>query len=306
MKKAVPTLFALGLLAVAWLPVTTASNPSPHRTRSGLRPACQKVKIHQADWSERFREATAGTADAQPFLSDLRDFIHTHPGAESIPLLQKLLASGFDGATGQPWAWDESAGTPLSTTGLRATLLIWLSDCDTGAAMPFAAAIWRSEQATPEDWAIAFHCTLRDNSGGQHTTLLREQGVQLLQREDWLQQPTPGFLQALEMLAAFGGREEFINLTELCGLGLAEGLELAAESAAARLLEAHPHAALAVLAEDPSVLARAPLVRARLVAAAQADDPAQRQWVVRYWNRTDLSAEERLAFTAGFGGEPSL
>jgi hypothetical protein len=158
-------------------------------------------------------------------------------------------------------------------------------------------------KTSPEEWAVSLrNIAWHDpNSRPYLASKMRE----MLSHEPWLQHPSPGFLQAFDVIAYTGDPTFVPQLAQLRREGSGE-VQRAAAVAMDRLSEVAPLKVMDYLNSNPSEYADRPMLRADFYAKADLTVPAQRAAVETYLARPDVTLEEKTKFLAAFATPASF
>jgi hypothetical protein len=124
----------------------------------------------------------------------------------------------------------------------------------------------------------------------------------MLDRQEWLAHPDPGFLEAFDLAVHLGDEEALREMGSVLGLrnqqgGLADnGITHAAFLAMDRLTALDPAQTVGLIQSEPDFLGWAPRHRGALMSRADVRDPQQAVDVAGYLLRPDVAPEERRVF----------
>ncbi len=223
--------------------------------------------------------ASSTNLDRRKILQNLRAQLRAMPRDLAAHAVAAFLETGQDWVTGLGFTIG-SGGTLEDAPTLRVALLDLLGQFDPEKAIALARKIFASPK-NPEEYALGLRALGWQNAEGEYSGELRQHFLSLLDRSEWLQNPSLGFLQAFDVSVHLGGREEIaalasvMKLTDANGAPTALGATHAAFLALDRITQAAPRQTLELLA-DATLLNWAPAHRGALLARADVSEPEQR------------------------------
>ena len=247
-----------------------------------------------------FREA------AEKLFASMINELRAAPREVQTQAIMRYLDAHDDASTGMNFVVGEG-GLLTEAPSIRTAMLNVLAQTDPAKSVDYARKVL-AESQSPDEWALALRNLAMTNTGGEHTEELRQAFKKMIDQPAWLEKAAPGFMQAFDVAAALGGKQEFeelaslVNLENSFGLRVENGVSAAAEHALDRMAFINPGPIVQQIASNAETLSWAPNVRAALMGRANVSDAAQRGAVEAYLQRSDLTAEELTAFAEKFGG----
>jgi hypothetical protein len=239
-----------------------------------------------SDW----RRQAPSREEALDALARLKELAHQGDPSAAAEALIMMLEEGADQSTGLGFVVGEE-GVMDETPTLRAALLDLLGQTDPFLSADYARRLLGQTESADE-YALALRNLAWSDSKGRLAAELREGFRAMLQRGEWMANPTAGFLEAFDVAVEIGSVEELARLIPV-ETGAAESpVTRAAFIALDRLTIRQPSIVTAWLERDPSALAHAPSYRASLMSRWDVRDPAQAAVLARYLQRADLSSDE--------------
>lgn len=227
-------------------------------------------------------------------LADMVDALDPIVGAQT---LISFLESGRDAATGLDFRVGQG-GELSEAPSLRVSAIDLLGRTGSPEAADYSMSVMDDTTASDE-YAVALRNMAWGTSDGT------EVGVrfsEMLDRDEWLEDPTAGFMEAFDVAVAVGGPQMVAELS-LIVLGeadLADGeravLNQPAFIALDRLMLRDPGAVATAFRDDPELLSWAPVQRASLLSRADVSNPSQRDMLGNYLSSTPITGEELAYF----------
>jgi hypothetical protein len=217
-----------------------------------------------------------------------------HPPTTSIQQILAFLKTGEDCPTGSRLVPGEERLD--SAPSIRVALLDLLGRLCRKTNTREAADVGR-ELLQTLDSADEFAVSLRNVAWIEPdaTGYLGERLDALLAYAPWKENPTGGFVAALDAAAFLGESKRLIPLEELAKSEPA-ALQHSAQAAMERLCEFSPLDALRLLNRKTHLLAGLPKIRATLFTKADFSHPDQRKLVETYLDRPDVDPSEKVTF----------
>ena len=244
--------------------------------------------------TEKVRAATTPT-ESKLALSDVRAALRQMDTTEASDWILAQWKTGEDFATELDLTLDSKqnlSGWP----SWRAFLLdiLFLIDPETAAAI--SSDLLQTSQS-PDEWAVAMR-----NLGrlGRHEELLKEKSAELLQRKDWQENPSAGYLEAFDVIVHARQTDLAPVLLDNCDLGDKKAVRHASFLTLDRLLIAAPNEVLPELAKQASQHPQSGLMLSNMIARADVRDEVQRQAVETYLLAPQRTAEELRGFASVF------
>lgn len=240
----------------------------------GLAARIEAVKVRLGD--ERLDPATALTILGELF----RDFREAGP-SPSVAAIVAFLESGEDAGTGLEFLVAEGGLLEEAPT-LRTALLDQLGQLSAPDAAAYAEKIFL-EARNADEWAVNLRNLAWSNEDGRFTGTMGRRLGEMLDRGDWLRQPSAGFVEAFDFSVYLGGQEQVANMASVLSLGPDNGLDHAAFISLDRLTLRDPEMVFDFFEKDGSLMSWSPQVRASLMArAVDPGDAVQRRSLEAY------------------------
>lgn len=260
----------------------------------------------QSDWLRRaFEQAvveiSADPSQAATILSRLKGYIDAMPPKLASEVMQSMLSEpAMDVRTGLGFAVGEN-GRLRAAPSLRVAMLDWLGRIDPTAAAQLADEIF-ARTTDPDEFAISLRNYAWGNPRAKHHPYLRERTLELATKEEWIEAPTAGTLEAFDVFVYARATEAADVLMDLASdqspSGRASGY--AAFLTLDRLYQQQPKELFAALeAEREFESATGPMV-AQMMARSDVRQPEVRQNMERYLLSPNRTQDELEAFTQIF------
>lgn len=313
-KRAIfPVIFGLGLLAAsAFLlserPWSIQKSAQPAHTKAagwispptvtGLVPReeSRAAAVLGAALS-RLRSASDGRA-TRALLADLRQHFGVIPKNQVVRSIRDFLDSKADVDT--HFCFKVGKGGFLTDAPtLRTWLLDYLAQIDPAAAASYARVILNSADS-PDEWALALRDLALGDSSPDERVLLVEKTGDLLNNQDWQQNPTTGYLEAFDVAVFLGDASLANPLAVLMSDPNNPAVAHAAFLALDRMVINNPAAILAALEADPDLMQGRENTRADYFARADVQDAQQREVLESYLLDPQIGAAEVQQFASIF------
>jgi hypothetical protein len=246
-----------------------------------------------------FRDRLSASNDKETnrrTLSELRRLLDALPREAASRAIQSFLVTGKDAATKLD-VTIKPGGNLGDASSLRVFLLDYLGQIDRPAAGMIALRIL-STYTTPDEWAISLRNYAWANPDKASQIFLETKARELLANQEWLKDPTAGFLEAFDTVVYAHG----ITLTPELAALLRDKENRAAAHAAYltldRLTITEPAVMLEKFVEQPELMQGREQTRANFVARADLRQPDQRALVEKYLLDPGRSPEEVATFAA--------
>jgi hypothetical protein len=211
-----------------------------------------------------------------------------------VAALLVALARGADAPTGMAFKVGPQ-GNLASCPTLRVWMLEQLGRLDAHAAAKYAQEIYR-RHGSADEWAIALRNDWRTAVVEGRIESVRARALELLADDRWAQDPSAGYLEAVDLVVATMAWEAVPRLEQWLAPQQPKALRHAAWLALDRLAAEAPQSFLPVLAQKSEWLATQPHLRAGLLARVDLADEGQHAAAQRYLERSDVTAEEGRTF----------
>jgi hypothetical protein len=182
---------------------------------------------------------------------------------------------------------------------LRTWLLDYLAQIDPAAAASYARVILNSADS-PDEWALALRDLALGDSSPDERVLLVEKTGDLLNNQDWQQNPTTGYLEAFDVAVFLGDASLANPLAVLMSDPNNPAVAHAAFLALDRMVINNPAAILAALEADPDLMQGRENTRADYFARADVQDAQQREVLESYLLDPQIGAAEVQQFASIF------
>ena len=235
----------------------------------------------------KFRGGGGTPAD----LTALRQAVRAADPREAIAAITEFLKSGQDWRTGE--AFTVGPGGLSGAPTLRVLLMDLLGqlarETGSGAADGLARSTLETK-TSPEEWAISLRNVAwsEPNAAGFLSAKMHE----MLAEPAWTAAPSPGLLEAFDVIA-YAGDPGFIDQLSSLAQGDSPALGRAALVAMDRLSERAPLAVMEYLNANPALLGERPMLRADYFAKADLSQPAQQTALETYLGRVDVGVAEK-------------
>lgn len=263
----------------------TVSNPTPAQPEG---PAARLARARAELGSQ------AKAEDVQTLLARLRDELLAAPSAPVVSALLDELRSGADVPTGLDFRVG-AQGNLATWPTWRTWLLDLLGQIDPATAAAHSAEVY-ARRNSADEWSLAMRNEWRGLDPAQRATAVRERARELVFADDWVQRPTPGFLEGVDASVATLAWEFLPRFEAWLAPESSKELRHAGWIALEKLALENPSDFLPALAANASWLSSQPLIRAGLMARADVGDDRQWRAVDAYLGRSDISAAEASKF----------
>lgn len=249
------------------------------------------------DLRERLARGEMSAEEARAAFERWRELVHEADPAEAAAALLMILESGEDASTGLSFLVG-AEGVLDEAPSLRVAALDLLGQTDPRAALAASRAFAETSD-NPDELAILLRNVAWLNRDGTEDAWLAASFRRMLDEEQWLAEPTTGFLEAFDVAVAVGGAEVWRDLGSVLRMDGADNhpANQAAFVALDRLMLREPEVLVTILQEDPRWLDWAPDHRASLLSRLDVRDAEQRQLLEHFLPA--LAANEDLAFYFG-------
>ncbi|PWU11786.1 MAG: hypothetical protein C5B50_22705 [Verrucomicrobia bacterium] len=276
---------------------STVPQPSVSGPPAGLPQGTNQLdgRLHRA-LSDLGNGMASGKA--RQGLAELKQALAASGTNAASAAIRRFLDSKDDGTTGIQFKVGAHGALDGAPT-LRTFLLDYLGQTDPAAAAACAREVLATSQSADE-WAVALRNLAAGDSSADGRALLEQKTSELLQRQDWQQDPSVGYLEAFDAAVYLGGT----NLVPVLG-GLVQKKDNQAVAHAAflaldRLVLAEPAQILQALETDPNTMQGREMTRADYFARADVRDPQQRQVLENYLLNPRIGPGEIAQFAGIF------
>jgi hypothetical protein len=197
------------------------------------------------------------------------------------------------------------ASAPTWRTGL----LDLLGQTDPWLALPFSREVL-AETNQPDEYALALRNLGWVNINRQLDEEIAGAFAAMLHREDWLNNPTVGYLEGFDLAVELGGPEMVRRMGDLivprAQSERVDPVTFAAFLALDRMVQRQPDDFLAVLQAAPDWLQDTPNYRAALMSRLDVRQPAQLAALEGYLRNPRVGHTEKTDFLARFPNRSSM
>jgi hypothetical protein len=240
--------------------------------------------------------------ESDQILKKLRDGIHETSHHESAAAaIIAFLNTKQDVATGLPFSVGPE-GMMTDTPTLRTALLDLLPSLDPLAALDSARSVMDHTQS-PDEFALALRNLAWNDSNGDLLSELNTRLNQMLSMKPWCENPSAGFLEALDAAVKIESQASFDAIARLGAEALAaedSSLGRAAVMVLDRMILRNPSLLVTAFEVNPGWLSASPEQRATLMSRLDVTDPAQRDAFSRYLTATPHGSGEMEYFAKLF------
>jgi hypothetical protein len=269
-------------------------------------PADLMAEIEQI--AAAFTKGGLSGEESSVLLARLAKALKAAPAEAATAAILSYLRSGRDADTGlnfQPGPGGALAQAPT----MRTALLDLLAQIDPAAAMQLARSIMDTTKSADE-YALALRNLAWNNTDGRLSPELSNRLAQMLGRDEWLRNPSAGFLEGFDVAVHLGGQSQFQEMARLLERASAQAspnvpsangsIERAAFIALDRMAVTDPGTTTDTFTKNPDLFSQSGDHRASLLSRADILDPNQRAAVENYLLRNDLGEKELAAFAGLF------
>lgn len=297
----VAAAFGVTLLATwLWLRANRPAAPtitSPGQT-NGLAVPQSETSANPA-WAEKLNVAAknlavaTGVSGKNSALAELKTTIASGSTNEISLAIRRLLDAKTDAPTGQGFKIGKGGFLAEAPT-LRAWLLDQLGQIDPAAAAEYAKMILSSKDS-PDEWALALRNLALGDTSADAKKLLADKTGELLNFNDWQQNPSASYLEAFDTAVYLGGTNFVPTLAGMVSLQDNPALAHAAFLSLDRLVINDPAAMLTALLAQPELMQGREQTRADYFARADVGDPRQLDLLQNYLLQTGAAELQQFA-----------
>ena len=245
---------------------------------------------------------SGGAEESKRILAELNRFLAGVPKEVAIAAISQFVDAGDDASTSLEFRVDRGGLLETPPT-LRVALLDWLGKHVPKAAAEMAEKIL-AQPTHADEWAVSFrnYARVHPSDSPQHREFLRSKFEEMLDIDDWREEPTVGFLESFDVLVHVGAVESAPKLAELVASTAQEDRATAHASFLTldRLTLARPTEMLGELTKHPEMIrARGGMV-SNFYARADVRDPDQRRLVEDYLLNPARTEAELKAFAGTY------
>jgi hypothetical protein len=269
---------------ISTIPIMAASQPT--LTNSNLQKIYGVLQIAPDE------------ATARKQLEELSATLAAMPANEAVAAVRQYLDSKTDASTHLGFKVGKNGLLDDAPT-LRIFLLDELARLDPAAAADYAKIILAGKDS-PDEWAVALRNLARGDTSNGGRALLEQKTSEMIQYEPWQQNPSTGFLEALDTAVYLGSTSLMPTLTDLVKRQDNPAVAHASYLALDRLVINNPTTTLTVLLADPNLMQGREATRANYFARADVRDPQQKQVLENYLLNPQTGTAEIEAFAGIF------
>jgi hypothetical protein len=269
---------------ISTIPIMAASQPT--LTNSNLQKIYGVLQIAPDE------------ATARKQLEELSATLAAMPANEAVAAVRQYLDSKTDASTHLGFKVGKNGLLDDAPT-LRIFLLDELARLDPAAAADYAKIILAGKDS-PDEWAVALRNLARGDTSNGGRALLEQKTSEMIQYEPWQQNPSTGFLEALDTAVYLGSTSLIPTLTDLVKRQDNPAVAHASYLALDRLVINNPTTTLTVLLADPNLMQGREATRANYFARADVRDPQQKQVLENYLLNPQTGTAEIEAFAGIF------
>lgn len=282
-------------------PSKTGSSPparSQQAARSEKQPTQQAPVSSETDFSEQIEDAAERLQESgnpESSAAILRDLHQTLSGGESAAVadaIHRFLKTRKDAPTRLPFS--VAPGGNLETApSLRIALLDWLQKFDPSIALEVSRQIM-DEKQSPDEYAVALRNLAWNDLEGDLKKELSDRLDQMLQVSDWKQNPSAGFLEALDASVELADDQTFseiLQLSQEASQAANRDLSRAAFLTLDRMAVRDPNLVLRSF-QSNALAGASPEQRASLLSRLDLALPAHRESLEKYLSSADFGSEE--------------
>jgi len=230
-------------------------------------------------------------------LDRLATFLRLQDKALVLKWIEEFFRSGLDAKLTMRFE-PGSGGTMKSWPSLRVFLLDWLLSYDPEMAAEISREVLEGA-GSADEWAISLR-NLGVLGDPADLRLMEQKTGELIGNEEWLRNPTAGFLEAFD-LVVFLGKEDLIpEVADLLNGSQSGAVEFASNLTLNRMVEAYPAETLDHLLSDPASMSAYPEAKAEIFARAEVRTGEGAERVRAYLLSENTSAQELEHFFQTF------
>ncbi|MGV3663960.1 MAG: hypothetical protein ACO1TE_27560 [Prosthecobacter sp.] len=270
--------------------------PGGTSTKKAPAPLAERVRTGV----EKFRHSTT-QAEAKLALEDLKRSLRQMDATEAGQWIVKEIMKGED----VPTHLNLTIGPDQNLTSwpsYRVFLLDMLFLVDPSGAADMARQVLVLPELTMDEVPVVMRNLARGstNPTPEDMAALTQATTEMLRREDWLKDPSTGFLEGFDVIVHTQNTAVTPTLLQMSDDRSAPKLRQAAFLTLDRLVTARPAEVLPLLGPYAATHPNSQLMISNMVARADVRDAAQRQAVEDYLLSTSRTPEELRGFASTF------
>lgn len=245
--------------------------------------------------------ASPGPEESASILNELRERVQSADDQAAAEAIVGFLKSGKDATTRLPFVVGPE-GVMETTPTLRTALLDLLPSLDPTVALEVARSVM-DEKKSPDEYALALRNLAWNDVDGDLKNEAIERWEQMIEIEDWVGNPSSGFLEALDVAVEISTKRSFNSIVQIDSEALVdsnEALARAAFIALDRMVLRDPLLLVESYSQDPEMSGLSPDQRASLLSRLDISDPAQRIVLLDYLSASNHGVGELDYFVSLF------
>lgn len=271
----------------ASLPVHRSSRGASEREKSGPPAVDASLLMRIEKYQDEFSRS-ADAARSREILDALRQTLREAPDEQAAAAaMAAFLKSGADVSTRLPFEVGAEGILETAPT-LRTALLDLLVTLDPSLALEMARSIM-DQTSSPDEYAIALRNLAWNDLDGDLQPELAERFQRLIDRDEWRNSPSAGFLEAFDAAVQLGSPPQFSSLLEMAAEGTEKAnssLTRASMMSLDRMTLRNPELLTRQFTADPALSGIEPKLRASLLSRLDLADPTQREIFANYLTAT--------------------
>jgi len=236
----------------------------------------------------------APASEVRAALRDSKRVVHAAAPDEAAAIVIALLETGQDAVTGLGFVVG-SEGVMDEQPTWRTALLDFLGQTDPAQFIAYSRVLLGTT-TSPDEYALALRNLGWGNVNGRFDTEIRGYFAAMLDRPEWNQQPTVGFLEAFDLAVEAEATEELVSVLEPAGPDGESAVSRAAFVALDRIMLRSPEKLVGKFLANPLYLSSTPLHRASLLSRLDVRQPGQSEILSSYLQRGDHAPGELQYF----------
>lgn len=246
----------------------------------------------------RFQQARS-MEESLAILAELRQALLSQPEDTTAAAIYAFLRSREDTPTGLGFVVGPDGVLEQAPT-MRTALMEILPALNPNLALEVAREVM-DEFTTQDEYALSLRNMAWNDYQGDLLPESIDRFSQMLDREEWLSNPSAGFLEAFDTAVAVGNTRALLEVTSVVGIDLrpqrTSPLDRASFIAMDRIVTRDPGVLAEVYDADPAFLADRPGHRASMLSRLDVADADQARLLVDYLNRSDHGPGELEYFS---------
>jgi hypothetical protein len=243
--------------------------------------------------------ASSGREESNAILEELREGIRNADPHHAALAISTFLKTGRDASTKLPFVVG-SEGVMTTAPTLRTALLDLLGSSAPAAALELSREVMDAK-GSPDEYAIALRNLAWNDLDGDLKNELSSRFNDMLEKKDWLADPSAGFLEALDAAVKLADLPTLSTLARIhSGTASDNPLARATFIALDRMVLGSPALLVQANTVDPGLASLTPTLRASLFSRLDVTDPAQRDVFSGYLAAPNHGPTETDYFTSIF------